>query len=235
VELTAERLLSLGPVVPVLTLESADDAVPVAQALVDGGLRAIEVTLRTSAAPAAIERIAENVPDAVVGAGTVLSQRDAKLARRAGARFLVAPGSTQRLLEVLESSGLPFLAGVSTPSEVLRLVERGIFSAKLFPAEAAGGVALLRALHGPFPGVRFCPTGGIAEALASTYLELPNVACVGGSWMCTPAMINARDWASIQSCAEASAALGAAPRPEGASGDRKPQPACDNEHVPWSQ
>jgi 2-dehydro-3-deoxyphosphogluconate aldolase/(4S)-4-hydroxy-2-oxoglutarate aldolase len=207
--MTIEELLGLAPVVPVVVIEDAGDAVPIARALVAGGLPAIEVTLRTEAAPAAIARIAAEVPDAVVGAGTVVAPHQVAQARAAGARFLVTPGSTPALLDALEASGLPFLPGAATASEVIALLAREIVYAKLFPAEALGGRGLLRALAGPFPQMRFCPTGGIDQDLAPEYLGLPNVVAVGGSWMLPASALRARDWATVERLARAAADLAA--------------------------
>jgi 2-dehydro-3-deoxyphosphogluconate aldolase / (4S)-4-hydroxy-2-oxoglutarate aldolase len=202
-----EDVLGLAPVVPVVVVDDAADAVPLARALVDGGLPAIEVTLRTAAAFTAIERIADEVPDAVVGAGTILSARDVAAATAAGARFLVSPGTTPALLDAMEEADVPFLPGVSTASDVVGLLERDIGVAKLFPAEAVGGVATLRALAGPFPDVRFCPTGGINLERAPAYLALPNVACVGGSWMLPRDAVRSGHWATVTRLARAAAAL----------------------------
>ena len=214
-----DHLLALAPVIPVVVLDDPEDAVPLARALVAGGLPVIEVTLRTPAALAAIERIAAEVPDAVVGAGTVTSADHVAGSLAAGARFLVSPGSTPALLDAMEASGVPFLPGASTASEVLALTERAIGVAKLFPAEAVGGVATLKALAGPFAQMRFCPTGGIDREKAAAYLALPNVACVGGSWMVPPARIRAGEWAAIEALAREAAALRApAARPVPAAG-----------------
>ncbi|WP_406488846.1 bifunctional 4-hydroxy-2-oxoglutarate aldolase/2-dehydro-3-deoxy-phosphogluconate aldolase [Streptomyces sp. NBC_01650] len=200
-------VLDLAPVVPVVVLEDAADAVPLARALVAGGLPAIEVTLRTAAAPDAIRAIAAEVPDAVVGAGTVISGRNVSDTVAAGARFLVSPGWTDRLLEAMKASGVPFLPGVSTTSEVVALLERGVTEMKFFPAEAAGGTAYLKALSAPLPQARFCPTGGISLASAPSYLPLPNVGCVGGSWMVPADAIAAKDWARVERLASEAAAL----------------------------
>ena len=183
--MTTDELLDLATVIPVVVLDDADEAVPLARRLVADGMPVIEVTLRTAAALDAIAAIAAEVPDAVVGAGTILSPAQARDAIAAGAEFLVSPGATPALLDAL--ADLPLLPGVATPSEVMALLERGITSAKFFPAEANGGVTALKALHGPFPQMRFCPTGGITAANAQDYLALPNVACVGGTWMLYPA------------------------------------------------
>jgi len=181
--LTIEEIAALAPVIPVVVIDDVDDAVPLAEALVRGGLPAIEVTLRTDAAPAAIERIAAEVDGAVVGAGTVTTNAQIADALSVGARFLVSPGATPTLLDGLQASGLPFLPGTATASDMVALIERGITHAKLFPAEVVGGVGALKAFAGPFPQLRFCPTGGIKAANAPAYLEQPNVVCVGGSWM----------------------------------------------------
>lgn len=200
-------VLDLAPVVPVVVLEDAADAVPLARALVSGGLPAIEVTLRTAAALDAIKAIAAEVPDAVVGAGTVISVSNVSDTVAAGARFLVSPGWTDALLDAMRASGVPFLPGVSTTSEVVALLERGITEMKFFPAEAAGGTAYLKALSSPLPQARFCPTGGISPALAPSYLELPNVGCVGGSWMIPAEAVAAKDWARVERLASEAAAL----------------------------
>src|SRR4051812_30974077 len=186
-----DDLLALAPVIPVVVLDDAEDAVPLARALVAGGLPAIEVTLRTPAALGAIERIAAEVPDAVVGAGTIVTAAQAQDACAAGARFLVSPGTSPALLDALQAGGVPFLPGVATASEIVALLERGITHAKFFPAEAMGGDATVRAFAGPFPQMRFCPTGGITPDTAPDYLALANVACVGGSWMTTPRVVAA--------------------------------------------
>ncbi|MER5277043.1 bifunctional 4-hydroxy-2-oxoglutarate aldolase/2-dehydro-3-deoxy-phosphogluconate aldolase [Streptomyces sp. NPDC002809] len=200
-------VLDLAPVVPVVVLEDAADAVPLARALVAGGLPAIEVTLRTAAALDAIKAIAAEVPDAVVGAGTVISARNVSDTVAAGARFLVSPGWTDALLDAMKASGVPFLPGVSTTSEVVALLERGVTEMKFFPAEAAGGTAYLKALSAPLPQARFCPTGGISLASAPSYLALPNVGCVGGSWMIPGDAVAARDWSRVERLATEAAAL----------------------------
>lgn len=200
-------VLDLAPVVPVVVLQDAADAVPLARALVAGGLPAIEVTMRTDAALDAIAAIAAQVPEAVVGAGTVLSGDHVTAAVGAGARFLVSPGWTEQLLTAMRDSGVPFLPGVSTTSEVVALLEHGVREMKFFPAEAAGGTAYLKSLASPLPGARFCPTGGIDEAKAADYLALPNVACVGGTWMLPAEALEAKDWPRIQRLAESASAL----------------------------
>lgn len=200
-------LLDLAPVVPVVVLRDLDTAVPLARALVAGGLPVLEITLRTPEGLAAIERIADQVPGAVVGAGTVLMPADATAAVRAGARFLVSPGAPPRLLDALADSGVAALPGAATATEVMALVERGFTEVKLFPAAEVGGAALLRALAGPLPDVRFCPTGGITAANAPAYLALPNVACVGGTWLTPADAVAAGDWARVEDLARAAAAL----------------------------
>lgn len=206
--LTSDELLTAAPVIPVVVLDDAADAVPLAQALTRGGLPVIEVTLRTDAALDAIERIAAEVPEAIVGAGTIVDGIRAQQAVAAGAQFLVSPGQTPVLLDALETSGVPFLAGAATPSDVMALLERGITVAKLFPAEALNGRQLLKALSGPFAQMRFCPTGGIDADLAREYLALPNVGCVGGSWMVSRDAIAAGDFDTVEALSRTAARLG---------------------------
>ncbi|CAM5465641.1 MULTISPECIES: bifunctional 4-hydroxy-2-oxoglutarate aldolase/2-dehydro-3-deoxy-phosphogluconate aldolase [Streptomyces] len=203
----AASVLDLAPVVPVVVLTDAADAVPLARALVAGGLPAIEVTLRTPAAPAAIRAIAAEVPEAVVGAGTVITPEQVDACTADGARFLVSPGWTEALLAAMRGSGVPFLPGVSTTSEVVALLERGVREMKFFPAQAAGGTAYLSSLAGPLPQARFCPTGGIGPKTAPEYLALPNVGCVGGSWMVPAEAVAARDWGRIEELARTAAGL----------------------------
>lgn len=200
-------VLDLAPVVPVVVLHEVADAVPLARALVAGGLPAIEVTLRTPAALESIRAMAAEVPGAVVGAGTVISPEHVRDTVDAGARFLVSPGWTDALLEAMKASGVPFLPGVSTTSEVVALLERGVREMKFFPAEAAGGTAYLKALSAPLPQARFCPTGGISLASAPSYLALPNVGCVGGSWMVPGDAVAAKDWDRVARLAAEAAAL----------------------------
>ncbi|GGV66102.1 bifunctional 4-hydroxy-2-oxoglutarate aldolase/2-dehydro-3-deoxy-phosphogluconate aldolase [Streptomyces massasporeus] len=202
-------VLDLAPVVPVVVIEDAGDAVPLARALVAGGLPAIEVTLRTPAALEAIREIAREVPGAVVGAGTVIRPAQVAEAVAAGSRFLVSPGWTDVLLDAMRASGVPFLPGVSTASEVVALLERGVREMKFFPAQAAGGTAYLKSLSGPLPQARFCPTGGIGPSSAPDYLALPNVGCVGGSWMLPQDALAARDWGRVEELARAAAGLSA--------------------------
>ncbi|WP_416986342.1 bifunctional 4-hydroxy-2-oxoglutarate aldolase/2-dehydro-3-deoxy-phosphogluconate aldolase [Streptomyces sp. T028] len=207
---SAASVLDLAPVVPVVVLDDVSAAVPLARALVAGGLPAIEVTLRTPVALDAIREISGAVPDAVVGAGTVIAPEQVTACAAAGARFLVSPGWTDVLLTAMRASGLPYLPGVSTTSEVVALLERGVREMKFFPAQAAGGTAYLRSLAGPLPQARFCPTGGVGPDNAAEYLALPNVACVGGTWMLPADAVAARDWARIEDLARAASALRAA-------------------------
>jgi len=199
--------LGLGPVVAVVVIERLADAVPMARALVAGGVRAIEVTLRTPVALDAMRAIAAEVEGAHVGAGTVITPADFAAAERAGARFAVSPGATATLVAAAAECALPWLPGVATASEAMAALERGHRHLKLFPAEAAGGTALLRGLHGPLPGLRFCPTGGITPASAGNYLALPNVACVGGSWLTPADRMAAGDWSRIEALAREASAL----------------------------
>lgn len=201
-------VLDLAPVIPVVVLDDVADAVPLARALVAGGLPAIEVTLRTPAALGAIRAIAHEVADALVGAGTVITPEQARDSVHAGARFLVSPGWTDLLLDAMQASGVPYLPGVSTTSEVVALLERGIQEMKFFPAQAAGGAPYLKSLAGPLPQARFCPTGGIGAADAPEYLALPNVGCVGGTWMVPGDAVRAGDWGRIERLAREAAVLG---------------------------
>jgi 2-dehydro-3-deoxyphosphogluconate aldolase / (4S)-4-hydroxy-2-oxoglutarate aldolase len=197
-------------IVPVVTLERAADAVPLAEALLRAGLRAVEVTLRTPAALTAIGEIARRLPDVIVGAGTVLTGADVTRAAEAGARFLVSPGLTPDLVAAGLGSELPYIPGAVTPSEILAAREHGFALLKFFPAAASGGIEALRQLAPVFPGIAFCPTGGIGEANAAQYLALANVAMVGGSWMAPAEAIAAGDWAGIEERARRAAKL--APR-----------------------
>ncbi|GAA2868330.1 bifunctional 4-hydroxy-2-oxoglutarate aldolase/2-dehydro-3-deoxy-phosphogluconate aldolase [Streptosporangium fragile] len=200
-------LLDIAPVVPVVVIDDLETAVPLARALVAGGLPVIEVTLRTPVGLEAIRRIAAEVPEAVVGAGTVRTPADVAASVDAGSKFLVSPGTTPALVDAFEASGVPFLAGVATASEVMALAERGVTEMKFFPAEAAGGLPYLKALGGPLPQVRFCPTGGIKLATAPDYLALPNVGCVGGTWLTPAEALATGDYARIEKLAAEAAAL----------------------------
>ncbi len=207
---TMLALCRMAPVIPVLVIHDPAQAAPVARALVAGGLPVLEVTLRTRAAGEVMAEMAR-VPGAVVGAGTVLGAHDVKAVMAAGAAFAVAPGATDTLLQACETQGMPLLPGAATASEVMRLLERGYSTQKFFPAVVAGGAAGLRALGGPLPQVTFCPTGGIGPANAADYLALPNVACVGGSWVAPADLIAAGDWDGITALARTAAGLGSAP------------------------
>lgn len=200
-------VLDLAPVVPVVTVTDPADAVPLARALVEGGLPVIELTLRTPAALEAVRRVAAEVPEIALGVGTVVTPRQAEDSAAAGASFLVSPGATPSLLAAMAGTGLPFLPGVATVSEALAVLETGQAELKFFPAEQAGGAAYLRSLAGPLPQLRFCPTGGISEALAPAYLALPNVGCVGGSWIAPHDLIAAGAWGEVRARAAAAAAL----------------------------
>ncbi|HEY8950502.1 MAG TPA: bifunctional 4-hydroxy-2-oxoglutarate aldolase/2-dehydro-3-deoxy-phosphogluconate aldolase [Rhizomicrobium sp.] len=202
-------ILSRVPVIPVLTIARVEDSVALARALVDGGLSVLEITLRTDAALDAIAAIARDVPDAVTGAGTVLNRADLRCAREAGAQFAVSPGLTENLA----TEGLPLLPGVATASEIMRGMEYGLRHFKFFPAESSGGVAALKSFAGPFPDIRFCPTGGITAKSAPDYLAVKNVMCVGGSWMVPHAMITAQDWRGIAKLAAEAASLRKGKRP----------------------
>ena len=201
-------LLSRVPVVPVVVVDDLAHAVPVARALVAGGLPVIELTLRTPVALDAIRAIAEEVPEILVGAGTVVSPGQAKEAADAGAEFLVSPGTTPALLAAMAGTGLPFLPGTATVSEVLAVLEAGYTAMKFFPAEASGGAPFLKSIASPVPAARFCPTGGITAATASSYLSLPNVGCVGGSWLTPADALAAGDWARVELLAADAAGLG---------------------------
>jgi 2-dehydro-3-deoxyphosphogluconate aldolase/(4S)-4-hydroxy-2-oxoglutarate aldolase len=201
-------LLSRVPVIPVVVVEDVEHAVPIARALVAGGVPVIELTLRTPVALAAIERIAAEVPEIFLGAGTIVDPGQAKQAASAGAQFLVSPGSTRTLLSAMSDTGLPHLPGVATVSEILTALEAGYTELKFFPAEAAGGADYLKSVSTPIPASRFCPTGGITPANAEAYLRLPNVGCVGGSWLTPVVAIQQHDWTAITELARATRRLG---------------------------
>ncbi len=200
-------IMALAPVIPVLTVSSVEDGLAQAKALVAGGLFAIEVTLRTPSALAAIGAIANEVPDAVVGAGTIVSVEQIDEAVAAGARFLVSPGTTPALAEAAAGWPVPFLPGCATVSEAMALRELGFRALKLFPAEAVGGARLLASFAAPLPDLRFCPTGGIDLGKAPDYLKLPNVACVGGSWMLPKDSLARGDYARVEALAREAAGL----------------------------
>lgn len=200
-------IMRASPVIPVIAIEELQQAVPLAQALVAGGIRVLEITLRTAHGLAAIRAIAEQVPEAIVGVGTLTRPEEFAAARDAGAVFGVSPGLTATLVGAARASGLPLLPGVMTPSEVMAAREAGFAQLKLFPAVPAGGVGMLKALAGPLPDVLFCPTGGITPESAPQFLALENVACVGGSWLTPKEALRAGDWAAITALARQASAL----------------------------
>lgn len=205
-----ETLLSIlksQPVMPVLIIERIEDAVPLARALAAGGLKAIEVTLRTPVALDAIRAIAAESPDTLVGAGTILSPADYDAAVKAGSKFIVSPGATPALFAAAKASDVPFLPGTSSASEILAAREAGLKVVKFFPAEQAGGAPFLKAIFSPIADMKFCPTGGISLKNARDYLSLPNVVCVGGSWVAPKELVAAGDWAGITKLAAEAAAL----------------------------
>ena len=196
-----------APVIPVLTIETAETAVPLARALVRGGLPVLEITLRTAVALEALRIIVDEVPEAIVGAGTVLDPVQLDQVQRAGARFAVSPGCTEALARAARSSGIPFLPGVQTVSEAMTLAEHGFEILKFFPADAAGGLTWIKAVGAPLSGLRFCPTGGVTAETAPAYLALPNVACVGGSWVAPRVAVATGDWQSVERLAAAASTL----------------------------
>jgi len=201
------NLLAGNPVIPVITLDRVEDAVPLAEALVAGGLKVLEVTLRTEAAIEGIKQIIKYVPGAIVGTGTVCNEQQIKLSEDIGCQFMISPGATDKLLQAAQKSSVPFLPGISSVSELMRGLEYGHRDFKFFPAEAAGGVPVLKAMAGPFSDVKFCPTGGIGLHNVLAYLALPNVLCVGGSWIAQPKLIQAKNWAEIEKLAREAVAL----------------------------
>jgi len=204
---TVEAILRASPVIPVLTIERLADAVPLASALVRGGLRVLEVTLRTACALEALAAMRAKLPDALIGAGTLTRASDFADCRSSGATFAVTPGLTSELVAAAARSNLPLLPGIMTPSELIAARAAGFRACKLFPAQQAGGIGMLKALAGPFPDHLFCPTGGITRANAAEFLALPNVACVGGSWLVPAQALRAQDWAQIEALARDAASL----------------------------
>ena len=207
-----ESICASAPVIPVLTIEDSARAAPLAEALLRGGLRALEVTLRTPAALDSIRAMARMAPDIVVGAGTLLTPGDVHAAASAGARFGVSPGFTDSLLDAAEDAGLPMLPGVATPGEAMRALERGLDVLKFYPAGPNGGPSVLAAWAAPLPQIRFCPTGGINADNAASYLAIPNVICVGGSWVAPRSAVEVGDWARIEELARAAATLERKPK-----------------------
>ena len=206
--LTALQVMQDSPVIPVIVLTDTAQAVQMARALVAGGIRMLEVTLRTPQALACIEAIAAQVPEAVVGAGTVRSAADAQASAMAGARFIVSPGYTTALGQACRDLALPLLPGVATGSEIMMAMADGLTELKFFPAMQAGGAAMLKAWGGPFGDVRFCPTGGLTAANAVDFLALPNVVCIGGSWLTPPDVLARGNWAQITALAFQASRLG---------------------------
>jgi len=205
--MTLLEIMRASPVIPVIAIDDPQQAVPLARALVDGGIRVLEITLRTEHGLGAIRAIAEQVPQAIVGVGTLTQPQEFRAARDAGAVFGVSPGLTATLIEAARSSGLPLLPGVMTPSEVMTAREAGFSQLKLFPAVPAGGIGMLNAIAGPLPDVRFCPTGGISLESAPSFLACPNVECVGGSWLTPKDALRASDWPRITELARAASML----------------------------
>ena len=202
-----DEVFGLAPVIPVLAIDRIEDALPLCRALVDNGLPVLEITLRTACALDAIALVARELPHACVGAGTVLNARDLDAVTQAGARFAISPGATDTLYRAAADGPVPLIPGIATASELMRGLEHGWQRFKFFPAESSGGIAAVKGFGGPFAQVRFCPTGGIDATKAPTYLALPNVACVGGSWMLPADALKAKDWARIGDLAREAAAL----------------------------
>ncbi|WP_153101362.1 bifunctional 4-hydroxy-2-oxoglutarate aldolase/2-dehydro-3-deoxy-phosphogluconate aldolase [Paraburkholderia hayleyella] len=202
-------IVRLGPVIPVLAFDSAEQGENVSRALYAGGVKVLEITLRTEAGLKAIERASQLAPDIVVGVGTLIQPRQCALAKKAGAQFGVSPGLTKEMHQAALDAGLPLLPGVMTPTDIITALELGYEIVKFFPAQPAGGVPMLQAFHGPFPALKFCPTGGITAELAPHFLSLPNVVCVGGSWLTPKAMVAAENWDEITRLARAATELAA--------------------------
>ncbi|MCF7499389.1 MULTISPECIES: bifunctional 4-hydroxy-2-oxoglutarate aldolase/2-dehydro-3-deoxy-phosphogluconate aldolase [unclassified Pseudoalteromonas] len=199
--MSIEKILSSAPVVPVVVIEKLEDAAPLARALYNGGLKALEITLRTPIAAEAVKLMKEAVPEAYVGTGTVVDKATFNASVEAGADFMVSPGVNDELLALAKETDIPFLPGAATPSEVMKLASHGFKFLKFFPAEAAGGTAMLKSIGGPLPQVTFCPTGGISLETAPNYLALKNVICVGGTWMLDKQLIENKDWQAIEALA----------------------------------
>jgi 2-dehydro-3-deoxyphosphogluconate aldolase/(4S)-4-hydroxy-2-oxoglutarate aldolase len=206
-QLPIAEILRLSPVMPVVTIEDASAGPDLARALVRGGIRVIEVTLRTPQAMQAIEAIAKEVPDICVGVGTIMTPKDLERAAKAGATFAISPGATRELLDAGKGFRIPYLPAVATASELMTALNAGYSHFKLFPANVAGGLGALKGFFGPFPEARFCPTGGVSPQTAGGYLEQPNVLCVGGSWLTPSDVLKAKDWGRIESLARDAAAL----------------------------
>ena len=205
--LKVEDIIARSPVIPVITIEKLADCKPLATALVKGGLVVLELTLRTAVALDAIRQLRKQFPAAIIGAGTVMDATQLQQAIDAGAQFIVSPGTTDSLVTAVAASGLPYLPGAATPSEMMRLAEQGFSVQKFFPAEAAGGVDMLRSLAAPLSKIRFCPTGGMTPDNALNYLSLPNVVCIGGSWMVSKKLVDGHQWNEIERLSHLAAAL----------------------------
>ena len=205
--LDIRQIMDTSAVIPVLVIKNIEHALPLAQALYNGGLKVLEITLRTEAALESITLIREHLPDAIVGAGTVIDAETLMAAEKAGSQFFVSPGATESLLQAAQYSTKPLLPGVATPTEAMKLYEQGYSALKFFPAEAAGGAAMLKAIGGPLPQLDFCPTGGINPQNAKDYLALKSVRCVGGSWMAPDNLVQAQDWQQIEKLASQAAKL----------------------------
>jgi 2-dehydro-3-deoxyphosphogluconate aldolase/(4S)-4-hydroxy-2-oxoglutarate aldolase len=194
---TIHEIMKVSPVVPVMVINNVEHAVPLAKALVKGGLKVLEITLRTDAALESIRRIKAEVPEAIVGAGTIINVETLNAAIDAGAEFIVSPGTTEKLIDAALKTGVPLLPGVADPSQAMALLEKGITAMKFFPAEAAGGVPMLKSIGAPIPQITFCPTGGVSQKNVNEYYKLSNVGCVGGSWMCVVSLVDAENWDEI--------------------------------------
>lgn len=206
--LSIDKILKVAPVVPVMVVERLEDAVPLARALYNGGLKVLEITLRTPVALDAVRAMLDDLPeDAVIGVGTVVTPEDLHKAVDAGAAFLVSPGTSPELIEAAEGTEVPLLPGIASPTEAMHLLARGYTHLKFFPAEAAGGVPMVKSIGGPLPQITFCPTGGINLNKAPEYLALPNVACVGGTWMAPKNLIAEQRWDEIETLAREAAGL----------------------------
>ena len=194
---TIKEIMNSSPIVPVMVINNVEHAVPLAKALVKGGITTLEITLRTEAALESITRIKAEVPEATVGAGTIINIETLNKAIAAGAEFIVSPGTTDAMIDAAIATGVPLLPGVANPSEAMRLLEKGITEMKFFPAEAAGGIPMLKSIGAPIPQITFCPTGGVNQKNVKDYYKLSNVACVGGSWMCAANLVEAENWDEI--------------------------------------
>jgi 2-dehydro-3-deoxyphosphogluconate aldolase/(4S)-4-hydroxy-2-oxoglutarate aldolase len=194
---TILEIMNSSPIVPVMVINNVEHAVPLAKALVAGGITVLEITLRTEAALESITRIKAEVPEATVGAGTIINIETLNAAIEAGAEFIVSPGTTDKMIDAAIATGVPLLPGIANPSDAMRLLEKGITAMKFFPAEAAGGIPMLKSIGAPIPQITFCPTGGINQKNVRAYSDLANVATVGGSWMCAANLVDAENWDEI--------------------------------------